>query len=238
MSTSDTVRRTREALKKYRVSFSVDCVIFGYGEEKLNILLVECDLPPYEGTWSLLGDFLRDDEDLDSAANRVLDQYTHLDSIYLEQVGTYGKTGRHPLGRVVTTAYYSLMKARNFEDVYSDEGLRVKWFPIDELPDLAFDHADILTSCHDRLQKSLRERPIGFGLLPREFTLSQLRRLYEVVLGIELDKRNFRRKLKSLDLLEDTSKTQDDVAHRPAKLFRFNFDRYQREMSEGLHFEL
>ena len=200
--------------------------------------MVECDLPPYEGSWSLLGDFLRDDEELDSAANRVLDQYTHLDSIYLEQVGTYGSIGRHPLGRVVTTAYYSLMRARNFADVYTDDGLRVKWYPVDDLPALAFDHADILQSCHDRLQKCLRERPIGFGLLPKEFTLSQLRRLYEVVLGIELDKRNFRRKLKSLNLLEDTEKTQAEVAHRPAKLFRFNYDKYDQEMSDGLHFEL
>jgi len=237
MSESTAIRATRAAMKKLRVAFTVDCVIFGYGEEKLKILLVECNLPPYIGKWSLLGDFMRDDENLDYAAHRVLKQYTHLDSIHLEQVGTYGAKGRHPLGRVVTAAYYSLMKVRNFEDMVSD-GLEVKWFDIDELPGLAFDHGKILASCYTRLQKRLRERPIGFGLLPQKFTLSQLRKLYEVVLGIELDKRNFRRKLKSLNLLINTETVQSDVAHRPATLYSFNHDRYEKQMSDGLRFEL
>lgn len=233
-----TVDATKQAMQKYRVSFSVDCVIFGYGRDQLNVLLVECNLPPYEGKWSLLGDFIRDDEDLDQAAARILLNYTGLESVYLEQVSTHGKRGRHPLGRVVTSAYYSLMKVDTFEESVSAEGLRVKWFGLDDLPGLAFDHCEILSSCHQRLQKCIRERPIGFELLPREFTLSQLRRLYEVALGIELDKRNFRRKLRSLNLLEDTKKLQEDVAHRPAKLFRFNHDLYQEQMLEGLHFEL
>ena len=238
MNASESISRTKEAMEKYSVACSVDCVIFGYGKEKLNILLVECNLPPYLGKWSLLGDFIRDDEDLDSAAHRVLSDYTHINSIYLEQVAAYGNKCRHPLGRVVTTAYYSLVQVTTFEDTYTDEGLRVKWFDVDDLPGLAFDHHKILSSCHDRLKKCLRERPIGFELLPKEFTLSQLRRLYEVVLNIELDKRNFRRKLKSLNLLEETNKLQEDVPHRPAKLFRFDHEEYQNQMSDGLHFEL
>ncbi len=237
MNESTAIRATRSAMDQLRVAFTVDCVIFGYGEEKLKILLVECNLPPYIGKWSLLGDFMRDDENLDSAAHRVLIHYTRLESIHLEQVATYGAKGRHPLGRVITAAYYSLMKVQNFEDTISD-GLHVQWFDIDELPGLAFDHAKILNSCHTRLQKRLRERPIGFKLLPEKFTLSQLRKLYEVVLGIELDKRNFRRKLRSLNLLIDTGTIQSDVAHRPAKLFSFNHDLYEQQMSEGLHFEL
>ena len=237
MSESTAIRATREAMNELRVAFTVDCVIFGYGEEKLKILLVECNLPPYIGKWSLLGDFMRDDENLDRAAHRVLKQYTRIESIHLEQVGTYGAKGRHPLGRVVTAAYYSLMKVRNFDDMVSD-GLRVQWFDMDELPDLAFDHGTILASCYDRLQKCLRERPIGFGLLPQKFTLSQLRKLYEVVLNIELDKRNFRRKLKSLKLLINTETVQSDVAHRPATLYSFNHDLYEKQMSDGLHFEL
>lgn len=238
MNASESISRTKAAMEAYRVACSVDCVIFGYGREKLNILLVECNLPPYIGKWSLLGDFIRDDEDLTSAAHRVLDDYTHINSIYLEQVGSYGNKCRHPLGRVITTAYYSLVQVTTFEDTYTDEGLRVKWFDVDDLPGLAFDHEQILNLCYDRLQKCLRERPIGFELLPKEFTLSQLRRLYEVVLNIELDKRNFRRKLKSLNLLEETDKLQEDVAHRPAKLFKFDHDKYRAHMSDGLHFEL
>jgi len=237
MSVSSAIRSTREAIENLRVAFTVDCVIFGYGEEKLKILLVECNLPPYIGKWSLLGDFMRDDENLDDAAHRVLKQYTRLESLHLEQVETYGAKGRHPLGRVVTAAYYSLMKVQSFDDMVSD-GLRVQWFDIDQLPGLAFDHGTILASCYQRLQKRMRERPIGFGLLPKKFTLSQLRKLYEIVLGIELDKRNFRRKLKSLDLLINTGTVQSDVAHRPAKLFSFNHELYEQQMSEGLHFEL
>lgn len=237
MNETIAIQATRQDMDQLRVAFTVDCVIFGYGEEKLKILLVECNLPPYLGKWSLLGDFIRDDENLDHAADRVLKHYTHLESIHLEQVSTYGAKGRHPLGRVITAAYYSLMKVRNFEDDISD-GLRVQWFDVDQLPRLAFDHRKILSSCHTRLQRRLRERPIGFGLLPEKFTLSQLRKLYEITLGIELDKRNFRRKLKSLDLLIDTGATQLDVAHRPAKLFSFDHERYDRQMSNGLHFEL
>jgi len=237
MNESTAIQATREAIETLRVAFTVDCVIFGYDEEKLKILLVECILPPYIGKWSLLGDFIRGDENLDYAADRVLEQYTHLESIHLEQVATYGARGRHPLGRVVTAAYYSLMKVQNFEDTVS-EGLQVKWFDIDDLPGLAFDHDEILASCLTQLQKCMRERPIGFGLLPQKFTLSQLRKLYEVVLGIELDKRNFRRKLKSLNLLINTGTVQLDVAHRPAKLFSFNHDLYEKQMSAGLHFEL
>lgn len=237
MSESTAIRATKDAIEKLRVAFTIDCVIFGYGEDKLKILLVECNLPPYIGKWSLLGDFIRDDENLDQAAHRVLEQYTHIESIHLEQVATYGAKGRHPLGRVVTAAYYSLMKVRNFEDTES-EGLRVKWFDIDELPGLAFDHEEILASCYTQLQKCMRERPIGFALLPQKFTLSQLRKLYEIVLGIELDKRNFRRKLKSLSLLINTGAVQSDVAHRPASLYSFNHDLYEEQMSAGLHFEL
>ena len=238
MITQDAISSTREAMERYRVSFSVDCVIFGYGDDNLKILLVECNLPPFIGKWSLLGDFIRDDEDLDNAARRVLEHYTGLGHVYLEQVGTYGDQGRHPLGRVITTAYYSLMMIQNYRSQASTNGLTVRWFDVNDLPELAFDHSCIIRNCHARLQQSLRERPIGFELLPKEFTLSQLRRLYETVLGIELDKRNFRRKLRSLDLLEDTEMLQSDVAHRPAKLFRFNYEKYKAEMSEGLHFEL
>ncbi len=237
MNESTAIRTTRAAIQELRVAFTVDCVIFGYGEEKLKILLVECNLPPYIGKWSLLGDFIRNDEDLDHAADRVLKHYTRLDSIHMEQVGTYGAKGRHPLGRVVTAAYYSLMKVKNFEDTVSDS-LQVKWFDLELLPELAFDHGVILASCYSRLQKRLRSRPIGFGLLPQKFTLSQLRKLYEVVLGIELDKRNFRRKLKSLNLLIKTETVQADVAHRPAVLYSFNHDLYEQQMSEGLHFEI
>lgn len=234
----DSVRTTKAAIAKYQLAFSVDCVIFGYGEEGLKILLVQCNLPPYIGKWSLLGDFVRPEEGIDEAADRVLKHYTGLKDVYLEQVATFGKQNRHPLGRVITTAYYALMKLQEYHSNEVNGGLAVRWFPVDDVPDLAFDHADVLASCYARLQKRLRERPIGFELLPKEFTLGQLRTLYEVVLGITLDKRNFRRKLRSLNLLVDTGKMQQDVSHRPAKLYRFNYDLYRERISGGFQFEL
>ena len=238
MKRNPTVQSTMVAMDQCQVAFSVDCVILGYDQEGLKILLVECKLPPYEGMWSLLGDFVYPEEDIDAAAKRVLLRYTGLDEVYLEQVHTFGVLGRHPLGRVITTAYYSLIELSRYASNGTKNQLQVKWFPLDKLPCLAFDHQEILNTCHSQLQKSLRERPIGFELLPKQFTLSQLRTLYEVVLGIDLDKRNFRRKLRSLDLLVDTGVMQTEVSHRPAKLFTFDYDRYKRKRLEGIHFEI
>lgn len=238
MVENSSVTSTLKAISENKLSFSVDCVIFGYGDAGLKILLLECNLPPYLDKWSLLGDFVKTNEDLQTAAYRVLQHYTGLEDIYLEQVATFGKKNRHPLGRVITTAYYSLMKLQDYNNNIATDGLQLKWFRIDSLPPLAFDHKNIIASCYRRLQKSLRERPIGFELLPKRFTLSQLQTLYEVVLNIELDKRNFRRKLRSLGLLVDTGTTQQDVSHRPAKLFSFDHARYQERISGGFQFEL
>ena len=238
MNTQNTVTSTLRAMDECKVALSVDCVIFGYDQEGLKVLLVECNLPPYEGKWSLLGDFVLTDENIDNAAGRVLQHYTGLQRIYLEQVGSFGEMGRHPLGRVVTVAYYSLMQIDQYKPNGEARELAVNWFPVDELPGLAFDHDRILTKCLDTLRKGLRERPIGFELLPKRFTLSQLRNLYEVVLGISLDKRNFRRKLRALDLLVDTGGVQSDVSHRPAKLFTFDYERYLEKRNDGIHFEI
>jgi len=229
---------TLKAMEKHRLAFSVDCVIFGYGEEGLKILLLECSLPQYAGQWSLLGDFVHPEEDLEVAAHRVLKRYTGLENIFLEQVCTFGKSGRHPLGRVVTTAYYSLMKLEEYNGGQKYDGLSVQWFPVANVPDMAFDHRDIVECCVRKMRESVREHPIGFELLPKQFTLTQLQTLYEVVLGIKLDKRNFRRKLRSLHMLVPTGNTQTDVSHRPANLYRFDFDEYQRRLSRGFSFEI
>jgi len=221
-----------------QLSLSVDCVIFGYGEEGLRILLLECSLPQYGGQWSLLGDFVQPDEDIDSAAHRVLHRYTGLNNVYLEQVMTFGHPDRHPLGRVVTTAYYSLIKRDEYNGRKAYDGFAVKWFPVHEVPQMAFDHMVILDSCVGKMRESLREHPIGFQLLPKQFTLTQLQTLYEVVLDINLDKRNFRRKLMSLNMLVPTGDIQKDVAHRPAGLYRFDYDEYQRKLSRGFRFEI
>ncbi len=238
MKNNSAEKSTLHAIEQNKLAFSVDCVIFGYSEEGLKILLLECSLPQYQGLWSLLGDFVPADEDIEVSAHRVLNHYTGLRNIYLEQVSTFGKPDRHPLGRVVTTAYYSLMKLEEYNGNQNYDGLSVKWFPVDNIPKMAFDHEEILDSCVRKMLESLREHPIGFELLPKQFTLTQLQTLYEVVLGIELDERNFRRKLRSLNLLVPTGNSQTDVSHRPANLYRFDYEEYQRKLSRGFNFEI
>lgn len=223
---------------EYKLAFSVDCVIFGYSESGLSVLLVECNVPPYEGRWSLLGDLVRTSEDLDGAVHRIIRMHTDLKDLHLEQVATFGNVNRHPVGRVITTAYYSLLKKEDYNAAKASHGLSLKWFPVDCTPELAFDHNNILHQCYSSMRRELRESPLGFKLLPKRFTLSQLQTLYEVILGIDLDKRNFRRKLRSLGILEDTGGIQRDVSHRPARLYRFDSDKYEEKISTGVHFAI
>lgn len=221
---------------EHKLAFSVDCVIFAYDEKSLKVLLIKCTMPQYKGKWSLIGDLVSADEDIEDAAKRVMNQYTSFDQFSLEQVYTFGTIDRHPLGRVISTAYYTLFK-------FDEESLRQvddnhQWFDVKGLTGLAFDHDFILEKCLSKIRKSLRESPIGFSFLPEKFTLSELQNLYEVVLDFKLDKRNFRRKLKKLDLLIDTEELQTEVSHRPAKLYKFDFDRYNERHLADLHFEI
>jgi 8-oxo-dGTP diphosphatase len=205
---------------------SVDCVIFGYTDADLYIALRECNMPPYEGGYSLVGDLLKNDEDLDSAAYRIVSERTNLKNIFLEQVQCFSKLHRHPLGRVVTVAYYSLVKIDDYHALEIKDSTLI-WKNVNEVTNLAFDHNIILETCLNTLRKQIKEHPIGFNLLPKKFTINQLQQLYEVVLGITFDKRNFRRKLKSLKVLKDINETEKDVAHRPAKLYTFDLEKYE-----------
>ncbi len=224
--------------EEYKCAMSVDCVIFGYdAEEELKVLLLACNMTPYDGLWSLLGDLIQPNEDLDHAPKRIFKERAGLENVYYEQVKTFGDISRHPLGRVISTAYYSLVQISSIP-ISSHLKDRVRWKSISEVGQLAFDHNQILDESLQRLRQRLREAPIGFDLLPDKFTLAQLQTLYEVVLDIELDKRNFRRKLKSLDILEDVGEYQKEVHHRPARLFRFNKARYREQRQRGLKFEL
>jgi 8-oxo-dGTP diphosphatase len=222
----------------YKAAVSVDCVIFGYDENHLHVLLLKSDMPPFEGKYSLLGDLVTSFENLDESAERVLVQRTGLEGVFLEQVKTFSDVDRHPLGRVITTAYYSLVKLNNSLFRMEEENPNLKWHKVSEIKKLAFDHNIILETCLTQLRYRLRDRPIGFNLLPKKFSLKQLQNLYEKVLDIELDKRNFRRKLKALDLLVDLNENQSDVNHRPAKLYSFDHVKYEKKKKKGFNFEL
>jgi 8-oxo-dGTP diphosphatase len=224
--------------EEYKVAVSVDCVIFGYDKQELKVLLLECNMPPFEGQYSLVGDLIRPSETLDNSAQRVLEQRTGITNLYLEQVATFSDIDRHPLGRVISTAYYSLIKVDDYAPEDKPDSLKVSWKSINEVEELAFDHNLILQTCIDTLQRRVREKPIGFSLLPNKFTLKQLQSLYEAILGIKLDKRNFRRKIKNAEILLEHSESQQDVRHRPAKFYSFNKDNYHRKLEAGYSFDI
>jgi len=216
-----------EVQNSNRIALSVDCVIFGFDENKLKVLLIRSDLKKYQGKWSLLGDLVGQSEDLDAAAYRILKQRTGLDDVYLEQVHTFGAVNRHPAGRVVTTTYCSLINVRHHKLKILDNELH--WHDVQSVMDLAFDHQQIFVTCYQWLQKRIQEHPLGFNLLPRKFSLRDLQNLYEAILDTKMDRRNFRKKFFAMDFLIDIAEMEQDVPHRPGKLYKFNYDKYEKK---------
>lgn len=221
-----------------RGALTVDCVVFGLDEAELKVMLIQRALPPFEGKWALPGGFVHLHETLEEAARRELEEETGLYKVFLEQLGAFGAVDRDPRERVVTVAYYALVKLSEHRIQAATDARDAAWFGVHDVPSLAFDHADILSLALDRLRSKLRSEPIGFELLPKKFTLSQLQRLYELVLERDLDKRNFRKKVLSMDLLVETDEVEQDVAHRAARLYRFDERKYKRLAKAGFHFEI
>lgn len=221
-----------------RAAVTVDCVVFGLDDEDLKVLLIRRDLPPFEDKWALPGGFVRLDETLDEAARRELREETSLERVFLEQLYTFGGIDRDPRERVITVAYYALVRLSDHRVQAATDARDAVWFAMDDLPPLAFDHDQILETAHQRLQGKVRYQPIGFELLPPKFTLTQLQKLYEIVLGRVLDKRNFRKKIQGMGVLEELDEVEKDVAHRAARLYRFDKKEYSRMVKQGFHFEI
>ena len=224
----------------FKTAVTVDNVIFGFDESDLKVLLIKRGTEPYTGLWALPGDFIYAEENIDTAAARVLHELTGMENVYLEQVRTFGAVGRHPLGRVLTVAYFSLVKTSNYQVSPASFAQKAEWVTISELRSskIAFDHNDIFEACFDALQQRVRVRPIGFELLPPKFTLTELQHLYQAILEEDLDKRNFRKKIMSMDFIVDLNESQAGVAHRPARLYEFDKSKYERFLSKGFNFEL
>lgn len=204
-------------LDYFNIAISVDCVIFGYEDKELKVLLIKSDLEEFEGLYSLLGDLIRPNEDLDTASYRVLNERTGLDDVFLEQVHAFGSLDRHPSGRVITIAYYSLIDIKNHKLRLSNNELH--WHEMSKIKKLAFDHKLILDTCVQRLQEQVMEHPVVFNLLPEKFSLRELQELYESILGVELDRRNFRKKIALKDWLHDLNEMETNLSHRPGKLY-------------------
>jgi 8-oxo-dGTP diphosphatase len=205
-------------LDYFNIAISVDCVIFGYEDKDLKVLLIKSDLEEFEGLYSLLGDLIGPDEDLETSSYRILKERTGMDDLYLEQVHAFGGLDRHPSGRVITIAYYSLIDIRHHKLQLSHNELH--WHPVKDIRKLAFDHKLILDTCLERLQQQVMEHPVIFNLLPEKFSLRQLQEVYQAILGHELDRRNFRKKISIKDWLLDLNEMEDDVPHRPGKLYK------------------
>ncbi len=220
-------------------SVTVDCVVFGLdAEHDLKIMLIQRGVEPFKGEWALPGGFVKPEESLEEAALRELKEETGVEEIFLEQLYTFGDPKRDPRDRVITVAYYALINLADHPLNAQTDADDVAWYSLEELPAIAFDHDKIVAIAKQRLQGKLRYEPIGFELLPKKFTLTQLQKLYEQVLGTELDKRNFRRKILKMDLLIKLDEMQTGVAHRAARLYSFDEQKYQSLKEAGFNFEL
>lgn len=229
---------------------STDCVIFGFDFEQLKVLLIDRGENEDEDKirLALPGNLIYDNENLDQAANRILNELTGLSNIYLEQVGAFGDPNRinkrsdkewlksiraHPEARVITVAYYSLVKMDDYSISASSFAKNAAWYPIERIDELAFDHMEILRASFLKLKEKIRIQPIGFNLLPEKFTLSQLHKLYEVILEKPIDKRNFRRKILNLNILTNLNEKQKGVPHKPSQFFKFNETNYKKLTQTG-----
>ncbi len=217
-----------------RPALTVDCVIFGLDESsKLKVLMIRRAKEPFRHCWALPGGFVDMDENLERSALRELEEETGVTNVFIEQLYTFGEPGRDTRGRTVSVAYYALVNLAEHPVKAASDAQEARWFEIDQLSDLAFDHQQILQIAITRLRAKVRYQPIGFELLPEQFTLSQLQKLYETILGVKekLNKRNFRTRILKMGVLKEVGK-QEGVAHRPAVLYSFNKERYEQLAKE------
>lgn len=211
---------------------ALDCIIFGFDRNELKLLLIKRDFEPEKGNWSLMGGFLQNDESLDDAAGRILNNLTGLKNIYLEQLHAFGEVNRDPVERTISVAYYALI------DIHAHDKELVKqhsasWFSIHDLPDLIFDHDHMVEAALKRLRFKASHQPVGFELLPDKFTLPELQKLYEGIYDTRLDKRNFRRRILSMDVLVKTDEKQKKYSKKGAYLYEFDKEKYSEKVTKG-----
>ncbi|MBR6181676.1 MAG: NUDIX hydrolase [Prevotella sp.] len=211
-----------------KVFVSVDCIVFGFDNDKLKLLIGRRQMDPGRGEWSLYGGFVREDESLVEAANRVLFTLTGLKDIYMKQVGAFGAIDRDPGERVITVAYCALINVKDYDDNLRQEH-GVEWVSINEMPKLYSDHNEMVRKAVTLLRRRISTEPLSFNLLPELFTLTQLQHVYEAILGEQIDKRNFRKRIKSIDFIEKTEHIDKLTSKRGAMLYRFNKNAYDQE---------
>lgn len=219
-------------------ALSIDCVIFGFRDAELDILLIKHGEGISKGKWALPGGWIQYNESVDEAAARLLNSLTGVSNIYLEQFRCFGDVDRYPGKRVITIAYFALVNAENYSLHPGFTASDAQWFNVRKVPSLPYDHHDILDYGFKHLKHKVRHEPVGFNLLPKKFTLHHIQKLYEAILETELDKPNFRRKLLNMNLLVPCDEKQKDVSHRAANLYRFDKKIYNQLLEKGFAFEL
>ncbi|MEE2772162.1 MAG: NUDIX domain-containing protein [Bacteroidota bacterium] len=216
---------------------ATDCIIFGFDEGKLKLLVFNRQVEPLKGEWSLIGSFVRLDEDLDVACERVLRETTGLENVFMQQLKCYGKKDRDPGYRCISVAHYALIRIDEYDkELVSQHG--ASWYEINEVPQLILDHNQMVLDALKQLKYNARYRPIGFELLPEKFTIPQLQCLYEAIYQRELDSRNFRKKVTSLRVLEKLDEKDKSSSKRGAFLYRFDHENYQKLVESGYDFEI
>ena len=214
---------------------TTDCVIFGFDGSELQVLLIERGIEPFKGKWAFPGGFLNMDETAGEGAMRELKEETGLENAYIEQFNTYSEPGRDPRERVITIAHYALVRIQEVKG--GDDAAKAQWFPIDEVPQLAFDHDKILRDAMRKLRERIHFEPIGFELLPEKFTMRDLQILYESILGVKFDRRNFAKKMMHYELLNQLDETVRPTAKRDALLYSFNKENYELFKKKGFQME-
>lgn len=220
------------------IKVAVDAVVFGYEQKKLFILLIKRGVDPFKNSWALPGGLVLENETLEDAVERELREETGLQINYLEQLYTFGTPNRDPRNRVISVTYFGLVNPEKFKLNPDTDAVEANWFDINHLPQMAFDHNTIIEKALDRLKAKINYQPIGFELLNKEFPFSDLEQLYQTILNREIDRRNFRKKMLSFDILEETDKIHQVGSGRPGKLFKFNPDKYKALEKSGFHFEI
>lgn len=211
-----------------RFLVGLDCVIFGFHEGELSLLLLKRNFEPAKGEWSLMGGFLRHDESIDEAAKRVLKELTGLENVYMEQIGIFGEIDRDPGERVISAVYYALININEYDRELVQKH-NAHWVKINELPPLIFDHPQMVSKARELMKQKAEMEPIGFNLLPKLFTLTQLQSLYEAIFGEVIDKRNFRKKIAEMGFIEKTDKIDKSTSKRGAALYKFNSKAYRKD---------
>lgn len=214
---------------------AVDCIIFGFDGQQLQALLIKRGFEPEKGKWSLMGGFVNPDESTDDAAIRVLNQLTGMNNIYMEQLYCFSNVNRDAAGRVISIAYFALINIGDYSDQLQQDH-EARWFPMAKIPNLIFDHQEMVAKAKERLQQKVANHPIGFELLPDKFTLPQLQNLYEAIYEQPLDKRNFTRKILALGILNKLNEKEKESSRKGAFYFVFDKNKYNKLQHEGLKF--